>query len=197
MHNNFLPGASTVYFDDVVKERIYDSINSGRISQLKEYRTSYELVKYKIGKTPLMMDFVKLGDKDPYIFVLKDGSYFLFKQHVDKGETTLNALHEKLLKFLGTEVCNGKRLEEVVVLKLLLGKGIVYFENVIADLKKDYHLSTNIENIKGALNVLSMNFFKDADAKKYGNIALAVVENNKISLGAEFANCLNNPEFRM
>ena len=197
MHNNFLPGASTVYFDDVVKERIYDSINSGRISQLKEYRTSYELVKYKIGKTPLMMDFVKLGDKDPYIFVLKDGSYFHFKQHVDKGETTLNDLHEKLLKFLGTEVCNGKRLEEVVVLKLLLEKGIVDFEDVITGLKEDYNLSTSMESIKGALNVLSMNFFKDADAKKYGNIVLAIAENNKISPGEEFAVCLNNPEFKM
>jgi len=144
-----------------------------------------------------MMDFVKLGDKDPYIFVLKDGSYFHFKQHVDKGETSLTALHEKLLKFLGTEICNGKRLEEVVILKLLLKESVVDSETVIEVLKKKYKLTTNVENIKGALNVLSMNFFKDADAKKYGNIVLAFAENNKISLGEEFANCLNNPEFKM
>ena len=197
MHNNFLPGASTVYFDDVVKERIYDSINSGRISQLKEYRTSYELVKYKIGKSPLMMDFVKLGDKDPYIFVLKDGSYFHFKQHVDKGETTLNDLQERLLKFISLEICNGKRLEEIFILKELLKNGSCNMYDVLNNLKAKYNLDSNIQNIKGALNVLSMNFFKDADAKKYGDTYLAVVDEEEISLGEDFKKCLGNEEFKM
>lgn len=197
MHNNYLPGASTVYFDDVVKERIYDSINSGRISQLKEYKTSYELVKYKIGKTPLMMDFVKLGDKDPYIFVLKDGSYFHFKQHVDRGKTTLNDLQERLLKFISTEICNGKRLEEIFILKVLLEKDLCKVEEVIAGLNDKYNLATNIENIKGAINVLGMQFFKDADAKKYGNIPLALLDGEDIYLGKEFVACLGNAEFKM
>ena len=42
-----------------------------------------------------------------------------------------------------------------------------------------------------------MNFFKDADAKKYGDILLAVMDEEEISLGEEFKKCLENEEFKM
>lgn len=71
LHNNFLPGASTVYFEDIVKEKIFKAINTNHLEQMREYKSSYQLVKFKIGRAPMMMDFVSVGDKDPYLFVKK------------------------------------------------------------------------------------------------------------------------------
>jgi hypothetical protein len=82
-------------------------------------------------------------------------------------------------------------------LEELLENGSCNMNNVLNNLKAKYNLDSNIQNIKGALNVLSMNFFKDADAKKYGDTYLAVVDEEEISLGEDFKKCLGNEEFKM
>lgn len=195
MHNNHIPGASTVYFDDVSQKRIFEALNNGKIAQFREYKKSYELVKMQLGRVPMMMDFVRLGDKDPYLFVLKDGSYFHFKQHVDLVESTMNDLHQRLLKFIGLEVANGKRLEEVFILKELLHKSSISFLDVISDMLQKYDLEVNVKSIIGAINVLKMGFFKIADVNKYGNIELVSENQGNISLTKEFSALLENEEF--
>lgn len=195
MHNNHIPGASTVYFDDVSQKRIFEALNNGKIAQFREYKKSYELVKMQLGRVPMMMDFVRLGDKDPYLFVLKDGSYFHFKQHVDLAESTMNDLHQRLLKFIGLEVANGKRLEEVFILKELLHKSSISFLDVIPDMLQKYDLEVNVKSIIGAINVLKMGFFKIADVNKYGNIEIVFENQGNISLTKEFSALLENEEF--
>ena len=195
MHNNHIPGASTVYFDDVSQKRIFEALNNGKIAQFREYKKSYELVKMQLGRVPMMMDFVRLGDKDPYLFVLKDGSYFHFKQHVDLAESTMNDLHQRLLKFIGLEVANGKRLEEVFILKELLHKSSISFLDVISDMLQKYDLEVNVKSIIGAINVLKMGFFKIADVNKYGNIEIVFENQGNISLTKEFSALLENEEF--
>ena len=195
MHNNHIPGASTVYFDDVSQKRIFEALNNGKIAQFREYKKSYELVKMQLGRVPMMMDFVRLGDKDPYLFVLKDGSYFQFKQHVDSAESTMNDLHQMLLKFIGLEVANGKRLEEVFILKELLHKSSISFLDVISYMLQKYDLEVNVKSIIGAINVLKMGFFKIADVNKYGNIELVSENQGNISLTKEFSALLENEEF--
>lgn len=195
MHNNHIPGASTVYFDDISQKRIFDSLNNGKIAQFREYKKSYELVKMQLGRIPMMMDFVRLGDKDPYLFVLKDGSYFHFKQHVDLDETTMSDLHQKLLKFISLEIANGKRLEEVFILKELLHKQSITYLDIISELRNKYDLETCTKNISGAINLLKMGFFKIADVNKYGNMELVAECEGKISLAAEFSEVLQNAEF--
>lgn len=195
MHNNHIPGASTVYFDDVSQKRIFEALNNGKIAQFREYKKSYELVKMQLGRVPMMMDFVRLGDKDPYLFVLKDGSYFHFKQHVDSAESTMNDLHQRLLKFIGLEVANGKRLEEVFILKELLHKSSISFLDVISDMLQKYDLEVNVKSIIGAINVLKMGFFKIADVNKYGNIEIVFENQGNISLTKEFSALLENEEF--
>ncbi len=195
MHNNHIPGASTVYFDDVSQKRIFEALNNGKIAQFREYKKSYELVKMQLGRVPMMMDFVRLGDKDPYLFVLKDGSYFHFKQHVDLAESTMNDLHQRLLKFIGLEVANGKRLEEVFILKELLDKSSISFLDVISDMLQKYDLEVNVKSIIGAINVLKMGFFKIADVNKYGNIEIVFENQGNISLTKEFSALLENEEF--
>ncbi len=195
MHNNHIPGASTVYFDDVSQKRIFESLNNGKIAQFREYKKSYELVKMQLGRVPMMMDFVKLGDKDPYLFVLRDGSYFHFKQHVDLDETTMSDLHQKLLKFISLEIANGKRLDEVFILQQLLHKQSITYLDIISEFRIKYNLETSVKNISGAVNLLKMGFFKAADVNKYGNMELVAENDGNIILTTEFSELLQNDEF--
>lgn len=197
VHINYMPGASTVYIDDIAKEKIFASLNTGRISLFKEYKKSYELVKFKLGRSPMMMDFVNLGDKDPYLFVLKDGSYFHFKQHVDADGSRISAIAEKLLKFIGLELCNGKRLEEIVILQELLHRDSIGVKEVQQFMEATYDVPTNEASILGALNVLQMTFFKEGDANKYGNLPLVEMSSgNKLTLTTDFKALLVDEKFK-
>lgn len=195
IHNNFLPGASTVHFEDIVEKRIFESINNSKITAFSEYKKSYNLVKFKIGRTPMMMDFVKLGDKDPYVFVQKARSYYNFKQRVDFSETTITKLQEQVLQFLNLEICNGKRLEEIVILKNLLAQKAVTAEELINIMYAQYGVASNFKNILGAVNLLNQKFFKAGDRKKYGELSLVSMQQDTICLTKEFQDILIEKEF--
>lgn len=196
MQNNYLPGASTVYFEDVVKERIFKKLNTTNMKKLRSLRESYNLVKFKLGHEPMMMDFIKHGDKDPYLFVEYAKSYYNFKQNVDYTNSTLSPTHIKLLEFISQEIANGKRLEEIILLKYLLSLKEISIQHFQDYLLENYGISTTSQSILGAINVLSMKFLKDADALKFGNIPLVELHNDNIYLNDIFENLYANQEFK-
>lgn len=198
MHGNFIPGASTVHFEDIVKEKIFESLNNSSIYNMGELKNSYDLVKFKIGRAPMMMDFVTLGDKDPYVFVTKKkSSYYQFRYDIDKDNTPcLSDIEKKLLAFLGMEIINGKRLEESALLLELLEKEVTSLSEFRENLMLKYKVETSISSIKGAINLLTINFFKDSDKRKYGNLPLVEVEGATVCLSMEFKQLLTNCDFR-
>ena len=48
--NSVIPGASTINFDRISKERIFDSIDTASMQTKRELVTDYRLLKYKIGR---------------------------------------------------------------------------------------------------------------------------------------------------
>lgn len=197
MHNNFLPGASTVYFTDVVKTKIFAALNKNNFLELRQLKEAYQLVKFKLGHAPMMMDFLKLGDKDPYLFVQKKKSYYNFRLYADAYETNLSSLHIKLLEFISLEIVNGRRLEEIALLQRLLNEKQVVENDFITYMQAKYKINTSAATMKSVMKVLSMRFFKDADIKKYGNISLISENKGVISLSEKFAELLFEPEFVM
>lgn len=195
MHNNYLPGASTVYFEDIVKDKIFKSINSGRMNHAKILKDAYELVKFKIGHAPLMMDFVKHGETDPYVYVQKYKSYFEYRNNIERTGTTMNELHQKVLQFIYQEIANGKRLEEIVLLQQLLEGEVVVFDDLLNMLEEVYNVPSSLSVLQGVINVLTMKFYKDADALKYGNISLIKQNSTVISFSDEMKSLLSNDEF--
>ena len=119
--SNLIPGTSTVNFDQISKQRIYKAIDTARVNNYKELKEDHSLLKYKLGRIPSMMDFVEHGSRDPTIYVKKYGSLYAF---IDKEEHIgdLSPLQIRRLSFFAKEVCDGKRLEDVLLLKLLLEK---------------------------------------------------------------------------
>lgn len=196
MHNNFLPGASTVYFTDVVKTRIFAALNKNNFLELRQLKEAYQLVKFKLGHAPMMMDFLALGDKDPYLFVQKKKSYFAFRQYADTYESTMSALHMKLLEFVSLEIANGRRLEEIALLQCLLENGNVDIDAFMKHMQQAYNINTSVATMRSVIDVLSMQFFKDADIKKYGNMSLVNEAGNIISLSDKLAELLQNAEFK-
>lgn len=56
--NNTIPGASTVHFDEIAKDRIFASID--KIKGMKSIiRESYVSLKNRLGRVPYLLDFMK------------------------------------------------------------------------------------------------------------------------------------------
>ena len=195
MHSNFLPGASTVYFTDVVKTKIFEALNKNNFLKLHQLREAYQLLKFKLGHAPMMLDFLTFGEKDPYLFIQKKKSYFNFRQYADKYESTMSALHKTILEFISLEIANGRRLEEIALLQYLLQSGQISIDAFIRYMQQKYQINTSVATVYSSINVLSMKFFKEADAKKYGNMALIEKTGSVIHLSDSFAELLKNDEF--
>lgn len=197
MHNNFLPGASTVYFEDIIKEHIFQKLNTTNLKTLKNLRSSYLLVKFKLGHTPMMMDFVRLGDKDPYLFIEAKKSYYEFKQYIDADNIILSQKDRKILQFISCEIANGKRLEEIALLEYLLTHNKVHIQDLKKYLKNKFSVLTNDVTLNSVVNVLTLKFFKQSEQKKYGKIPLVKLENEFITFSEEIKKSLENNIFSL
>jgi superfamily II DNA or RNA helicase/HKD family nuclease len=125
--SSLLPGTSTINFDRIALDRIYASIDAANLNPYKALAEEYRLLEFKLGRPPRMMDFLAHGGRDPYLFVTTKrngkafGSFFHFAASVHPElAATLSPEAAALLALISTYVADAKRIEEVVILELLL-----------------------------------------------------------------------------
>ncbi|MCX6228154.1 MAG: DEAD/DEAH box helicase family protein [Bacteroidia bacterium] len=122
--SRMIPGASTINFDEITKERIFQSIDSANMQLFADLKKDYNLLKFKLGRTPFMMDFVEHGSRDPFLFVEYANSYYNFLVKAEKTEyLELSKQQVKLLELFSKEINNSKRVEESLILKILIESG--------------------------------------------------------------------------
>ena len=68
--SKMLPGSSTINFDEITKENIFKSIDSANMKILSDLKKDYSLLKYRLGRVPMMMDFLKHESRDPFLFIV-------------------------------------------------------------------------------------------------------------------------------
>lgn len=88
--NNTIPGASTVHFDEIAKEKIFSSIDKirGMKSIIKD---SYFSLKNRLGRVPYLLDFLENGEVDPLVIVKEYKTYQNFLESVE-GELYLGKI---------------------------------------------------------------------------------------------------------
>lgn len=196
MYVNYLPGATSVFFDDIAKERIYKAIdNKGALADLRELKEAYCHMEYRLGRQPMMMDFVRIGDKDPYLFVVKKESFYGFVQYAHPYESTMNAAHRAVLAMVSQEIANGKRAEELLVLDALLDADCISADTLKQRIWEAYQYEVSDQTAEGVANVLSLRFFTVAAQKKYGQHPLVAYESSNYRKTPYFAKLLENQEF--
>lgn len=68
MEINIIPGASSVHFDEISKQRIFSSID--KMKGIKSIiRKSYMDLKDRLGKIPYLQDFYESGEIDPLVII--------------------------------------------------------------------------------------------------------------------------------
>lgn len=141
--SSLLPGASTINFDRIAQDRIYASIDAARLNQKRDLVQAYRLLKFTIGRPPLMVDFLLHQARDPFLYVTTWGSFFNFAAQQEPDlQDQLSTEETTILALISTHLANAKRIEEVAILALLLQHDAVSFPQLTAHLLTTYGLPT-------------------------------------------------------
>ena len=181
-------GVSTIYFERVAKEKIFDSICQAKFDSMRNLRTVYNEMKKRVGRIPLLQDFIKFNSIDPVILSNKEKNYanFLIKM----GEQiNISDYENKILSFLDVELLNGKRRHELILLDLLINNSEISMEKFDEALIKN-HCLNNQEIIESVKRILSLSFYNEnasPSRKDYGGKAIVEYndKNNQYVLNSE------------
>jgi hypothetical protein len=198
-----IPGASTINFDQITKERIFQSIDTANMQLLADLKKDYNLLKYKLGRRAMMMDFIEHGSRDPFLFVEYADSYYNFIVKVEKEEKTkLTQQQLKLLELFSKEINNSKRVEESLILKLLIEAGELTAKTLRSKVLEKYGFSISDETIKSCVSNLNFEFVREKkdgnllSAREIYNINVLSLEQGNFVFASAFVKHLKHTEFK-
>lgn len=194
---NILNGLTTINFEEVAKEQIFKSITNTSLSNMKILQEAYIDLENKLGRHPLLVDYLNYNSIDPLVF-FENSSFKNYIDVLNKFSKTTIELSEKEVKrlnFLTFEVLPGKRKHELLLLEYLVKNGKISKENFI-NLLRENHLATDVKTISSVESVLNLTFLKAQELKKFGKEPLVYFNGSEYGLEEEFIHLLNRFEFR-
>lgn len=159
--SSLIPGTSTINFDLITKEKIFESIDTANMQLKKDLVNDYKLLKFRIGRIPLMIDFLDQGSRDPFLYVSQSKSYFNFALDLEdslKGKLTTE--EKSLLELFSLDINNSKRVEESLILRSLIEYGEISFLNFKDLVKKEFDYEISDETILSCEQNLNFKFIR-------------------------------------
>ncbi len=188
--SSMIPGESTINFDEITKERIYASIDSAKLQLLTDLKIDYNNLKSRIGRIPMMMDFVKNDAREPFSFIEYSKSYFNFINKVDISfEKSLDKKLSELLELFSKEINNAKRIEESLILKELLDKHELSISKLNKIIFDKYQYYPCPETIKSCISNINFSFIRREEK-------IIFLKKNIIKFHDEFIKLLANETFK-
>ncbi len=198
-----IPGASTVHFDEISKQRIFESIDKStlKLAMLKE---KYAVLRDRLGRIPSIVDFYEQGEIDPMLFIeYTKESYHSFLKRVEPYyKVLLSQEQEAMLSFVSQVLANGKRPHELLILKSML-KGDA---NICSDANQFKKILEGVggtfreQDYESALNVLGLNWINSQSERKKYNLVKWIddeeAKRQRFKRTSIYALALSNGEFK-
>ncbi|MFO0495651.1 MAG: DUF3427 domain-containing protein [Flavobacteriia bacterium] len=159
--SQLMPGSSTINFDKITKEKIFLAIDSANMQMKKDLVNDYKLLKFKLGRIPMMMDFIEHGSRDPFSYVSYSKSYYNFLKSIDDDfKGALNLEQIELLELFSIEINNGKRIEESLLMNYILNSNQLETSLFEHTLREKYSVHLTDESLNSVLGNLNFEFVK-------------------------------------
>lgn len=201
--SRMIPGASTINFDEITKERIFQSIDSANMQLFSDLKKDYNLLKFKLGRIPMMMDFIEHGSRDPYLYVNYSNSYYNFIIKVEMEYISdLSIQQVKLLELFSKEINNSKRVEESLIIKLLIDYGKLSINDLKETVFEKYHYTISDETIQSCIFNLNFEFIREKkeskliSAKEIYNLDIIKLEKDNFVFSNMFLSYLSQETFK-
>ena len=188
--SSHIPGSSTINFDEITKERIFDAIDKANMSKLVALKSDYNNLKNKLGRIPMMIDFLEYGARDPWLYVKYKKSYLNFINVVEEQyRKALNNKELKLLEYFNLEINNTKRVEESIILLELIDHNEISITKLKMSITTQFDYEIDNDTIESCINNLNFNFIRQdyKIVKKEGAI---------LKVDSDLIKALSNPVFK-
>lgn len=194
--NRFIFGSSTIHFDKIARQKIYQAIDSAKLSDTALLKNEYLQLKQKLGKIPSIFDFSQFGSIDILKFLDKFKTYHNFLQKYDKDYTIrFNTIQEEILYFISYRFAKGKRIHELIALKLLLKNTSHLLMDIKQILTTKYHQEFT-EQIKVSLIRNLTNLFTISNEQaKFSNCIFIKKSDNDYIISDIFKSVLQDEKF--
>lgn len=201
--SRLVPGSSTINFDKIAKEKIFQAIASANMQKKKDLLQDYNLLKFKLGHYPMMMDFQKHGSRDPQLYADYSRSYFNFvKDQEDTLKDSLDSEKKKLLELFSQEINNSKRIEESLILKFIIEKGKITISDIQDYIHDIYGYHSTFSTIESAIHNLNFAFVTERRESKLQpvqeiyDLQITSSGEEEIKISNEFSEHLKNEIFK-
>ena len=197
----YIPGTSTIHFDEISKQRIYSAIDNVKLNTWLFVTDEYNKLRNKLGRIPTYSDFENYDAIDVRKIFEVAGSYYSFltkkeKQFKYGGKLTKTA--ENMLNFVSTNLILSKKVEELIILRLLLDEKkhdiLTDFEEIML---RDYNKFIADYELDVSRKILTNNFVTSSVTKKKFHDCIFIEENvAEIRMSKEFKEQLQSEIFR-
>nr|WP_026022043.1 DEAD/DEAH box helicase [Kurthia massiliensis] len=190
----YIQGVSSVHFEEIAQQRIFDAINQKTLITLATIKSRYTALKNRLNRVPQLMDFIEHNSIAPTVILEKKATYDTFLEAVEKSYTALTGDAHQILLFVSQELMNGKRRHELILIDLLLAEPCVLKSQFLALLQQE-GLPTDAQTIASVENMLTLQFFVSQRFEKYRGGAVIEVEEDAYVRTVAFDAALQQPQF--
>lgn len=180
--NNTIPGASTVHFDEIARDKIFASIDKMKGMKMI-IKDSYISLKNRLGRVPYLLDFYENGEIDPLVIIKEYKTYQNFLEFVESEMYSGKITEEELLtlEYLSKTILSGARPYELEILRRLLKSGVVDFEQFNKEFNQKYGYNADLSSFDNAVEVLQGKFVsKEEEFKKYCHVDIVSSGDNRM-----------------
>ncbi len=195
--SRIIPGCSTISFDQVTKERIFQALDKARFQDVQLLKKAYTDLKIRLGRIPSMEDFYNHGTIDILRFIDKFGSYYNYlKKYEKEYHVELTELQKEFLEYISVKFANGKRIHEEVFLRVLLANKKSPVETFVATMKEEYGILPTENTINNVINICTNEFTSGSGKATYKNCIFIEKINGEYQISKAFKEALKDQTFR-
>ncbi len=194
-----IPGSSTIHFDEISKKKIFKSIDSSNFNDIRIIKDSYFEIKQRLNRIPSIHEFEKYGEVEmERIFAHKAlGSYHMFLKKYDKTYTTkFTKEMEEVLEYISKKFANGKRIQELLLLKILLNQEKNIFNELSNILYAEYSIQLDVHMKKNIINIMTNKFLTGINKNTYSNSIFIEEGKNGYTISKQFDKMLTDIKFK-
>jgi superfamily II DNA or RNA helicase/HKD family nuclease len=198
----YIVGSSTIYFDRIVKEKIFHSIDTGKLQEKRRLVEDYKNLKGKIGRVPTMIDFLEHGERDSYQYIVHYNSYYAFLLGMKESISPISEFEDQLITFLSKEILNPVRYLEIHLMKTILNRGQISLVEYQVLYLKETSISIEKETLNHALHVIN-GLFHTISVKKemvkigsHRNYEIVLIENDVLKIGRSLSDLIEKSDIK-
>lgn len=197
--NRTIPGSSTVYFDEISRERIFRAIDEAKLNSYAALRAGYLDLYDALGRRPMLVDFIEHNAMDPMLIFSNTAfrCYPDFLNRVEGKTERIELSMEELdyLRFISLQWANGKRPHELLALQAIAQNPQNWMEEW-KRLCKEIDVELPDQTLENILCQLRRQWLRGTGANSHPKALFLIEQKGKLQIAPSFLNVLTHQPFR-